>query len=139
MTLEGPLSFPFFPPALEAKLPSGPSDVTTATPTTSRRQQPLIEPTILRETGANRAVRISEKLSDLVNTLIRNGSLVRTRSGWDVRPRRHYYERAPTAGDDDRVEAWEGDFWYDTSANAVYACLSANRGAAVWVLLGMAS
>lgn len=130
---DGPLSFPFFAPALPDPFPAGAGGAPV--PAARPPQKPYLEAVNRREATQARLERFSEKLSDLVNRLIEAGALVRTDSGWDVRPRRHRYTRDPGAGDDDRLGVWENDFWTNTAANRLFVCLDATRGAAVWVRL----
>lgn len=132
---DGPLSFPFFPPAL-AEVPAA-GGGTSAAPPARAAQKPYLEAGNHRDQAPARRERQDEKLSRLVNELIENGSLVRTAAGWKVRPILHTATRPPDAGDDDRADAWEGDTWIDTATGDVYVCTSAARGAAVWVLTGL--
>lgn len=139
LILDGPLSFPFFPPALSDPLSGsgGGGSATVDQVVEEPARKPYLERVPLREVQSNRMVRFTEKLSDMVNALVMGGAVVRIGpDSWDVRPRRHIYTRAPSAGDDVRVPAFVGDFWIDTAAGTAYVCVANDFAAAVWLQIG---
>jgi hypothetical protein len=87
---------------------------------------------------AARQKRALDRWSDVANSLGTRGVLVQDAAhGWRVRPGVFVDGRAPTAEDDADDGAMAGDLWVDTAGVAVYCCVSAAAGAAVWVLLGV--
>lgn len=82
-----------------------------------------------------RLAMFGEKVSDLLNSLLRNGYLVRSGSS----PVSYLplcgaltADRPPTAADDFAAGAVQGCLWIDEHAPQAYICLDSTIGLAVW-------
>jgi len=113
--------------------PQGPTPPPVALPlsTAGRANKPLIE----RDPDAPtpRSRRITEKLSEIVNSLAGQGMLFQTGPNtWAVRPRSFEDVRTPSANDDERIGAFPGALWVDLTTQDVYVCITNAESAAVW-------
>lgn len=141
MTLDGPLSFPFFAPALPDAFPVGPGSGARTASAAPVGLEAGGGPVVARQPqrdDATRQRRALDRWSDVANDLGSRGALVQDGPhGWRLRPGLYEEARAPAADDDARDGVKVGDLWVDTAGAAVYCCASAAAGSAVWVLLGV--
>lgn len=90
-------------------------------------------PRLTQHDDLRRALRFSEKLAMLVNSLIAKGLLVQVgQDQWELRSGGFSDTRAPTAADDSSTGATPGCTWINTATGDVYVCRSSTRNAAVW-------
>lgn len=82
--------------------------------------------------------RFTQIVSQILNSLLLKGRIVRDGiDSWDiVRPGGHTAAVPPTPADDSSSGFTPGSLWVVTGSQAVYVCVDATTGAAVWKLIG---
>lgn len=81
--------------------------------------------------------RLTDMVSDLINSLAAGGQLVQTGPvDYQVRTRAVTAGRTPTFNDGSAAGYAAGTVWVDTVLDAVHVCVDATQGAAVWVQMG---
>lgn len=82
---------------------------------------------------ASRDVQITHKISELLNSLVRRGELVRLDNGvWTLRPGARTVARDPTSFDDARTGIITGAVWVNTVSKTGFMCVDNTANAAVW-------